>query len=99
MFGCPRNRGNFIYVNNALKGKLLESDTLVEQAVNNSKEQFAVSPDLAKELLNAIMDALGAHTTMSNQALNSERVRDGLKEVLLGPAGLYEALRERAVQN
>ena len=33
---------------------------------------------------------------MSKQALNSKRVQDGLKDVLLGPAQLYEALRERA---
>ena len=45
---------------------------------------------------NAIMDALEAHTTMSSQALGSERVRDGLKDVLLGPGQLYEALRARA---
>jgi type I restriction enzyme, R subunit len=41
------------------------------------------------------MDALAAPTTMSKQALKSEKVREGLKDVLLGPAGLYEALRER----
>ena len=41
----------------------------------------------------AIMDALTAHTTMSKQALDSEKVRQGLKDVLLGPAKLYEALR------
>ncbi len=46
--------------------------------------------------MNAIMDALDAHTTMSTQALGSERVRDGLKDVLLGPAQLYEALRAKA---
>ena len=46
--------------------------------------------------MNAVMDALAAHTTMSKQALDSERVREGLKDVLLGPAQLYEALRERA---
>jgi type I restriction enzyme R subunit len=40
-----------VYVNNVLKGKLLESETLVEQAVNNTKEQFANSPDLSAELL------------------------------------------------
>jgi type I restriction enzyme R subunit len=39
-----------------------------------------------------------AHTTMSKQALESEQVRDGLKNVLLGPARLYEALREKAVE-
>jgi type I restriction enzyme R subunit len=47
--------------------------------------------------LDAIMDALDAHTTMSTQALESETVREGLKSVLLGPARLYEALREAAV--
>ena len=33
-----------VYVNNVLKGKLLESDVLVQQAMNNSKGQFANSP-------------------------------------------------------
>ncbi|MDD4964853.1 MAG: DEAD/DEAH box helicase family protein [Gallionella sp.] len=84
-----------IYVNHVLKGKLLESDILVQQANNNTKEQFANSPDLANELMNAIMDALSAHSSLSKQALGSEKVRRGLKDVLLGPAQLYEALRER----
>jgi type I restriction enzyme R subunit len=84
-----------IYVNGVLKGKLLESETLIEQAAANTKEQFAASPNLSEELMNAIMDALEAHTTMSNQALGSERIREGLKEILLGPAGLYEALRQQ----
>ena len=87
-----------VYVNHVLKGKLLESDQLVQQAMNNSKGQFANSPDLDSELLNAIMDALTAHNAMSKQALDSERVRSGLKSILLGPAGLYEALRQRGGQ-
>ena len=32
---------------------------------------------------------------MSKQALDSERVRTGIKAILLGPAQLYEALKER----
>ena len=87
-----------VYVNNVIKGKLLESQELTDQAVNNTKAQFANSPTLSKELTNAIIDALAAHSTMSKQALDSERVREGLKDVLLGPAQLYEALRERAGQ-
>lgn len=85
-----------IYVNGVLKGKLLENELLVQQAAGNSKEQFANSPDLKDALLNAIMDALDAHTLMSTQALGSERVRDGLRDTLLGPAQLYEALRAKA---
>ena len=84
-----------IYVNNVLMGKLMESEVLAEQAANNTKEQFAASPDLAKELMNAIMDALAAHTSMSKQALESEKVQHGLKDILIEQAGLYEALRAR----
>jgi len=41
----------------------------------------------------AIIAALDAHTAMSTQALESQRVREGIKDVLLGPAQLYENLR------
>ena len=85
-----------VYVNNVLKGKLLESETLIQQANNNTKEQFANSPDLKSELLKAIMGALDAHNAMSTQALNSEAIQSGLKDVLLNNARLYEALRHRA---
>ena len=87
------DQDKLVYVNNVIKGKLLESPTLIQQAANNTKEQFANSPDLKTELMNAIMGALEAHTTMSTQALGSEAVRNGLKDVLLGPAQLYETLR------
>jgi len=83
-----------VYLNNVIKGKLLESEALRTQARNNSKTQFANSPTLANEILNAIMDALSAHETMSSQALASQKVRDGLKDILLGPGQLYEALRQ-----
>ena len=86
-----------IYVNNVLKGKLLESEILAQQAANNTKEQFANSPDLATVLMNAIMDAFSAHTSMSKQALDSEKVRHGLRDILLGPAQLYEALRSKGL--
>jgi type I restriction enzyme R subunit len=82
-----------VYVNNVIKGKLLESPTLQQQAANNTKEQFANSPDLANELTSAIMGALDAHTAMSTQALNSADVQQALKDILLNHAGLYEGLR------
>lgn len=84
-----------IYVDGVIKGKLLENETLMKQAASNSKEQFANSPDLGKALMDAIIEAFEAHQTMSSQALGSVRVRDGLKDILLGPAQLYEALRAK----
>jgi type I restriction enzyme R subunit len=76
----------------------MESVTLRQQAANNTKEQFASSPDLDTELTNAIVDALDAHNSMSTQALNSSAVRRGLKEILLNNAHLWEALRDKSVR-
>ncbi|MES2522633.1 MAG: hypothetical protein V4617_08055 [Gemmatimonadota bacterium] len=68
-----------VYVNNVLKGKLLESTTLQAQVANNTKEQFAASPDLAAALTTAIMEALDAHNAMRTQALGSKDVQKGLR--------------------
>lgn len=43
--------------------------------------------------MNVTMDALTARQTKSKQAPDSAKVRAGLKEILLGTAQLYEALR------
>lgn len=97
LFGADTTDSDqLVYVNQVLKGKLLESDELIQQASNNTKAQFASSPTLGKELLDAIMDALVAHNSLSKQALESPRIQDGLKDALLGPGQLYEALRARA---
>jgi type I restriction enzyme R subunit len=93
--GDVTNDDQLIYVNDVIKGKLLESEKLVQQATNNTKQQFANSPELARAIHDAIVDAFDAHSTMSKQALDSARVREGLKDVLLGPAQLYDALRKR----
>lgn len=85
-----------IYVNGVLKGKLLENETLMNQAASNSKNQFDNSPDLRTALMDAIIDAGDAHQMMTTQALNSERVLNGLLDIILGPGQLYEALRARA---
>jgi type I restriction enzyme, R subunit len=84
-----------IYVNNVLKGKLLQSETLAQQATNNTKEQFSNSPDLAKAIVDAVIDAMDAHRSMSEQVLGSKRVQEGLKDILLCPGNLWERLRKR----
>ncbi len=97
LFGADTtDQDQLVYVNHVIKGKLLESETLKQQAANNTKEQFANSPDLKTEVLNAIMGALDAHTSMSTQALNSASVQSGIRDILLNHSGLYETLREEA---
>jgi type I restriction enzyme R subunit len=85
-----------VYVQQVIRGKLLESATLQKQAASNTKEQFATSPDLTKELKGAIIEALDAHKTMSTQAINSDEVQKTLLEILLNHSGLWEALKAKA---
>ena len=94
--GDLTDQDKLVYVNNVLMGKLLESETLRQQASNNTKEQFANSPDLKAELISAIISALDAHNSMSTQALGSVSLQAGLKDVLLNQASLYESLRAQA---
>ncbi len=85
-----------VYVNGVLKGKLLENETLIGQAVSNSKAQFDNSPDIRTALVDAIIDAGDAHHMMTAQALSSKRILDGLLDIILGPGQLYEALRNKS---
>lgn len=80
----------------AIKGKLVENETLSQQAGSNQKEQFDNSPLLKAAIMDAVIDALDAHSAMSRQALESPSIQAGLKAALMGPGRLYEALRERA---
>ena len=67
-----------------------------QQAGSNQKEQFDNSPALKTAIMDAIIEALDAHSAMSRQALGSQEVQADLKAALMGPGRLYEELRERA---
>jgi len=86
------------YVRAVIRGKLMESTTLQQQAAANSKEQFANSPDFGREFLEAVMGAFDAHKVMSTQTLNSVDVQNGMKDLLLNHTNLYEDLRDQAQQ-
>jgi type I restriction enzyme, R subunit len=96
--GDLTDHDKLVYVNNVIKGKLLESSTLVQQAANNTSEQFATSPDLDTQLDSAIIDTLDAHTIMSRQAINSPAVRQRIKNFLLDYGGLWLALRQKGAE-
>ena len=97
LFGADTSEQDQLsYVNSTLFGKVAESQKLQAQASNNTREQFATSPDLPTVLQNAIMESYDAHTSMSTQALNSPVVLRGIMDILLNHTGLYETLRGRA---
>jgi type I restriction enzyme R subunit len=68
-------------------------------AAAKSKQQFESSPDLDRELIDAIIGALDVHQAMSRQSLNSAEVRSGLKTILLNHTNLYEDLRNQGSKN
>ena len=96
LFGSDTTDGDQLSYAKTLAEKTLESTVLQQQAANNTKEQFASSPDLTNEILTAVMDSMDAQVELSTRALNSELIRDGLKQVLLNQLGLYEQLKDRA---
>ncbi|WP_174822340.1 hypothetical protein [Ruegeria arenilitoris] len=81
------------YVMGTLRSKLLGSELLAQQAANNAKEQFAASPNLSSELVDAIIDSYAAHSAMSKQALESEKIQSSLLKLLLERGQLWETLR------
>jgi type I restriction enzyme R subunit len=93
IFGGNTTDGDQLSFVKAITSKMAESETLRTQASANSKQQFASSPDLTKELLNANIGSLDAFTELSTQVLNSPDTQRRLLSLLLGPAKLYEMLR------
>lgn len=85
-----------IYVNSVIKGKLLQSEELQAQAMNNTEGQFNASPTLKPELQNALIETRDAYEKMSLQALSSDKLQAAILEILLGPGRLYDELRNRA---
>ena len=75
---------------------MLESEVLRTQAAANTKQQFLLSPALPDELMNAIMDTMAVHQSMSRQALNSDTIRAAMLATMLAQGGLWEAFRQRS---
>ena len=77
-----------------IKDRLEESETLQQQAQNNSLGQFSASPDLQNEFVGAVIGAMESHTDLSTQILNNPE----LKQKLLGELVplIYEELKATA---
>jgi type I restriction enzyme, R subunit len=63
-----------------IKDRLEESDTLQQQAQNNTLAQFSASPDLQNEFVGAVIGAMASSEDLSTQILNNPE----LSQKLLG---------------
>jgi type I restriction enzyme R subunit len=84
-----------VYVNDVLKGSCW-SRRRWSSSPSTTRRSSSPTRRPIEGPCRCLIDAFAAHQAMSKQALDSPRVREGLEDVLLGPAQLYEALLERA---
>jgi type I restriction enzyme R subunit len=64
-----------------IKGKLLESETLKEQAANNSEQQFAMG-DFKDILTDIVIEGQEAHNNIAAQLLKDERIFAAMQGML-----------------
>ncbi len=98
IFGSDTTDGDKLAWLNTKKEKLLEKDVLVQQALSNTEEQFAGSPDLQKFFMDALIESYSAQNALDRAALNSPAIQADVLHLLLGPARLWESLRERSLR-
>jgi type I restriction enzyme, R subunit len=77
-----------------VKDRLEESETLQQQAQNNSLAQFSASPDLHDEFLAAVIGAMDSYADLSTQILNNPDLSQKLLAELV-PI-IYEGLKATA---
>jgi type I restriction enzyme R subunit len=77
-----------------IKDRLEESETLQQQAQNNSLAQFSASPDLQNEFVGAVIGAMESHSDLSAQILNNSEISQKLMGELV-PI-IYKALKVTA---
>ena len=66
-----------------LKDRLEESETLQQQAKNNTMAQFAASPDLQQEFTDAVLGAMDSSADLSTQILNNPDIFQKLLSELI----------------
>lgn len=77
-----------------IRDRLEESETLQQQAQNNTLGQFSASPDLQNEFVGAVIGAMASSEDLSTQILNNPELSQKLMGELV-PI-LYQALNESA---
>lgn len=76
-----------------IKGKLLENETLAEQAANNTEQQFTMG-DFKDVLTDIIIDGQGGHNKIADQLLKDERIFAAMQGMLAKM--VYEAFRKES---
>ncbi|TWT42636.1 hypothetical protein KOR42_46860 [Thalassoglobus neptunius] len=96
LYGNDMTDGDLLSFVNAVKAKTMESEVLIRQSANNTRQQFDSSPDLFGEIQSAVIDSMDTQAELSTRALNSPQALNDLVRVLMDKMNLYESLRAKA---
>jgi type I restriction enzyme R subunit len=80
---------------NHIAGKMLESETLAQQAAHNNKEQFGMG-DFRTVLMDTVIDAHDKHRSMTEQVMASDRVKEEFAKILLDV--VYDGFKQRGAE-
>ena len=66
-----------------ISNKMKENDKVVQQVINNTKEQ-AMLGGFEIALNDAVIESLDVHQNMATQVLSKDKVREGLADIVYG---------------
>jgi len=81
LFSCNLSEADMVGYVTTIKGKLLESEPLKEQAANNSEQQFAMG-DFKDVLTDIVIEGQDAHNNIAAQLLKDERIFAAMQGML-----------------
>ncbi len=93
LFGDATSTQDQLRYSSTIFGKVSDSHVLRQQALHNTKEQFADSPDLKSQVSDCVIASYDADTFHSTRVLNSPQVLQGMVDMFLNHLRLYETLR------
>jgi type I restriction enzyme, R subunit len=79
-----------------IAGKMMESDTLAQQAAQNTKQQFGMG-DFNTVLMDAVIDGLDNYKSMAEQVMESDKVKQEFAKIILDV--VYDGLKAKTTSN
>ena len=76
-----------------VRDKMLEDETLEQQARNNSKDQFALG-DFRTVMMDKVIEGVESYNSMATQVLNEKKVKEGFANILLEL--VYQGFKKRS---
>jgi type I restriction enzyme R subunit len=65
-----------------VRDKLMENESLAQQAASNSKDQFSQG-DIKDAVVDAVIEHMEVHSSMANQVLNNQQTMEGFMRLMV----------------